>query len=79
MQIDCAKKCFARTRKGLPCQSVVVTGRKRCRMHGGAKGSGAPFSNQNAFKHGSYSAEAIRARREVRTLLKENAEVLRGL
>ena len=26
-------------------------------MHGGSKGSGAPFGNQNALKHGFYSGE----------------------
>jgi hypothetical protein len=28
-------------------------------MHGGAKGSGAPVGNQNAFKHGAYTREAL--------------------
>ena len=30
------------TRSGEPCKSAPVTGRRRCRMHGGADGSGAP-------------------------------------
>ena len=34
--------CGARTRSGQPCKSAPVTGRRRCRMHGGAVGSGAP-------------------------------------
>ncbi|MBM3775518.1 MAG: hypothetical protein FJW37_10185, partial [Acidobacteria bacterium] len=36
-------RCGARTRSGSPCKSPVVTGRNRCRMHGGALGSGAPM------------------------------------
>ena len=35
-------QCGARTRSGAPCKSAPVTGRQRCRMHGGADGSGAP-------------------------------------
>jgi hypothetical protein len=29
------KRCLAKTRQGTPCQNPVVTGRNRCRMHGG--------------------------------------------
>jgi uncharacterized protein YjcR len=35
----------------------------RCRMHGG-KLSGAPKGNQNALKHGNYTAAAQAALRE---------------
>jgi uncharacterized protein YjcR len=79
MQPNCLKKCLARTRKGSSCQSPVVRCKNRCRMHGGAKGSGAPLSNRNAFKHGEYSAVAIRTRQELQALLKQNAEVLRNI
>lgn len=37
--------CGARTRTGQPCRSPAVTGKQRCRMHGGAAGSGAPKNN----------------------------------
>ena len=30
------QRCLAKTRQGTPCQNPVVTGRNRCRMHGGA-------------------------------------------
>ena len=33
-----------------PCRSPAVKGRKRCRMHGGAAGSGARAGNTNALK-----------------------------
>jgi uncharacterized protein YjcR len=39
-------------------------------MHGGAEGSGAPEGNQNALRHGRYTAEAIARRREVAALLR---------
>ena len=40
-------RCGARTRQGSPCRSPAVQDRKRCRMHGGAKGSGAQAGNRN--------------------------------
>ena len=57
--------CLARTRQGKSefCQARKVTGKKRCRMHGGAEGSGAPQGNRNAFKHGRYSKEFMENRR----------------
>ncbi len=73
-------RCGAKTRRGVPCRAPAVHGKKRCRMHGGAFGSGAPKGNQNAFKHGLYTKEERarfrewRARlRYVRTLLKAKA------
>src|SRR5215203_4911868 len=41
-------RCGAKTRSGCSCRSPAVHGKKRCRMHGGAQGSGAPKANQNA-------------------------------
>jgi hypothetical protein len=35
-------RCGAKTRSGQPCMSPAVNGKIRCRMHGGAVGSGAP-------------------------------------
>lgn len=51
-------QCAAKTRKGTLCKTAPVTGKRRCRMHGGAEGSGAPKGNTNARKHGRYSAES---------------------
>lgn len=50
-----APKCGAKTRKGHACRSPAANGKRRCRMHGGAIGSGAPKGNKNALKHGYYS------------------------
>ena len=63
-------RCGAKTRSGKPCRSPAVHGKKRCRMHGGAPGSGAPKGNQNALKHGEYTKEAIAERREVRGIIR---------
>jgi hypothetical protein len=54
-------RCGARTRSGGYCQSPAVQGKHRCRMHGGAAGSGAPLGNKNAFKHGVYTQGVDRA------------------
>ena len=63
-------RCCARNRRGMPCQSPAVTGRARCRLHGGADGIGGQPGNRNAFRHGRYTAEAIACRREVAALLR---------
>ncbi|MGC1319451.1 MAG: HGGxSTG domain-containing protein [Pseudolabrys sp.] len=34
-------RCGARNRRGGFCRSPAVSGKRRCRMHGGAPGSGA--------------------------------------
>jgi hypothetical protein len=66
-----APRCGARTRSGKPCQSPVVNGKKRCRMHGGAKGSGAPSGERNGnYRHGRFTSEAIRERRMLREWIK---------
>lgn len=59
-------RCGARTRAGGSCRSPAVKGKWRCRMHGGAKGSGAPQGNRNAFKHGTYTKAAFAIRAWVR-------------
>jgi len=60
-------RCGARTRSGAPCKSPPVTGRRRCRMHGGADGSGAPRGSKNGnYKHGRHTAEVAATRRWLR-------------
>ena len=66
-----ARRCGARTRNGSPCQSPAVREKRRCRMHGGAKGSGAPPGKRNGnYKHGQYTREALQERKTVTALLK---------
>lgn len=76
---DSAIETGARTRAGRPCRTPPVTGRTRCRMHGGAKGSGAPRGNRNAVKHGRYTAAAEAERRAVMELIRLAGETLEGL
>jgi hypothetical protein len=47
-----ADLCGAKTRSGSPCRRAPLKGKTRCKLHGGA----SPSTNQNARKHGIYSA-----------------------
>lgn len=69
-------RCGAKTRKGTPCRSPAVGGKARCRMHGGAKGSGAPRGNANALKHGHFTRKALEERRMLSRMLREMRETL---
>ena len=62
-----APLCLAKTRKGPPCQSPAMLN-GRCQMHGGLS-PGAPKGNQNAFKHGRYSARAMSQRQQIAALI----------
>jgi hypothetical protein len=72
-------RCGAKTRSGKPCMAPAVKGKKRCRMHGGAPGSGAPRGNKNALKHGQYTREAIEERRQVKEFLRQCRRTLEGI
>jgi glucans biosynthesis protein len=74
-----APRCGARTRSGKPCQSPAVRGKRRCRMHGGAAGSGAPIGNTNALRHGNYTAKSIAEWREVSALIRRARTLLRQI
>lgn len=63
-------RCGAKTRQQTSCLSPAVHGKNRCRMHGGAKGSGAPKGNQNAIKNGYYTRDAKIRRQEVSALIR---------
>jgi hypothetical protein len=49
LSLQMAKRCGAKARSGRPCQSPVMNGRRLCRMHGGAHGSGAPSGEPNGI------------------------------
>jgi uncharacterized protein YjcR len=66
LDMQVAKRCGAKTRRGTECQSPAMPN-GRCRMHGG-KSPGAPKGNRNAWKHGHYSAENVKLRRYVQAL-----------
>ena len=58
------QRCLAKTRQGTPCQNPAVTGRNRCRMHGG-KSTGPRTAAGKArvaaahTKHGRRSAAHV--------------------
>ena len=65
-------KCGARTLNGSPCRSPSVKGKARCRMHGGAAGSGAPSGDRNgSYSSGAFTREASADRRMISALVAE--------
>jgi glucans biosynthesis protein len=72
-------RCGAKTRRGTACRSPAVAGKPRCRMHGGAFGSGAPMGNTNALKHGRFTRKAIEERRALRQLMRDANAFLKEL
>jgi hypothetical protein len=72
-------RCGAKTRSGSSCRSPAVRGKRRCRMHGGAPGSGAPRGNRNARRHGLFTSTAMAERKQVHALLNETRELLRKM
>src|SRR6516225_2476469 len=74
-----APRCGARTRAGHPCKQAAVSGRARCRMHGGAKGSGGPRGDRNGnFKHGLWTSESLETRKAMRAKVREIGAFLRA-
>lgn len=50
-----------------PCRNPAVKGKRVCRMHGGAKGSGAPRGQRNgAYRHGRNTLQSQAQRNELR-------------
>jgi glucans biosynthesis protein len=72
-------RCGAVTRDGEPCRAPILRGKTRCRMHGGARRSGAPRGNGNARKHGLFAQDAKAERQQVRSLLGEAQRLLQTL
>lgn len=71
-----SSRCGAKTRKGTACQAPAVRNKKRCRMHGCSKGSGASLGSKNAMKHGFHTQEAKKLKKAVRLLFKELSQSL---
>src|SRR5262245_5508171 len=69
-------RCGARNRRGGFCRAPAINGKRRCRMHGGAPGSGAPLGNKNALKHGRFTREKKAERRRVQELLRQSPKTL---
>ncbi|MDW9176992.1 HGGxSTG domain-containing protein [Legionella pneumophila] len=83
---ELAPRCGARTKgnNGKPCRCPAIKGKTRCRVHGGAKGSGAPRNNLNAFKHGCHTSDTKAFKQQIKhticssqTLLDDFAKIYR--
>jgi hypothetical protein len=77
--MQASPRCGAKTRSGAPCASPAVAGKRRCRMHGGAPGSGAPLGNKNALKHGEYSRETKEDMKRIHALTRDAMAALKRL
>lgn len=71
IEIQPHARCNAKTRAGRPCRNAPVQGKRRCRMHGGAPGSGAPPGNKNALKTGFHTSASIALRQQIRQIMKD--------
>ncbi len=78
---ESAPRCGARTKgnNGKPCRCPAIRGKARCRVHGGARGSGAPRYNLNALKHGETTGEAKVFREEIRLAIKRSKSFIKEL
>ncbi len=72
-------RCGAKTRSAASCRAPAVRGKRRCRMHGGAPGSGAPKRNRNARRHGRFTKVAIAQRKRIEALLAGARKVLQEM
>lgn len=75
---ELAPRCGARTKSNndQPCLCPAVKGKTRCRVHGGAKGSGAPRYNTNALKNGAATFEVKAFRLELRQAIKQSKKFI---
>ena len=69
-------RCGAKTRKASPCAAPAVSGKARCRMHGGAAGTGAPMGNHNALKHGLYTGEERALKQHISQLIRDSRKII---
>jgi glucans biosynthesis protein len=64
-------RCGARKRDGSPCQKPRAKDKTRCRLHGGAAGSGAPRGKRNGrYSHGLFTTQADEERSVLSDLLR---------
>ena len=64
------RQCGARTKSGGRCRSPA-TKKGRCRLHGGARGSGAPTGERNGqYYHGERTKGAIAEQQKFSALLR---------
>jgi len=65
---------------GQACKQAAVRGRARCRMHGGARGSGGPRGHRNGnFKNGLWTRESVEVRKGMRARVREIKALLQAM
>lgn len=70
-RLAASPRCQARTKSGKSCRSPAVKGKRVCRSHGGAPGSGGPLGERNgAYRHGNHTKDALALKRQASRLLK---------
>jgi hypothetical protein len=70
-QLAGAPRCGARARNrgGAPCRAPCVRGKSRCRLHGGARGSGGQLGPKNGmWRGGKFSREGRALRNDLREM-----------
>jgi uncharacterized protein YjcR len=74
-----APRCGARNKSnhGEPCKCPAMRGKKRCRVHGGAKGSGAPKGNTNALRHGAYTFDVKLFKHMTREMIQQSKRLIK--
>ncbi len=76
-------RCGARTRAGHPCKKWALSGRSRCRNHGGCSTGprtieGKARVNRNALKHGFRSQEFRDVLAQSKALITRFSETLQS-
>lgn len=77
LRLNQAPRCLAKTRRGTLCQGPAVRGKRRCRMHGCGKGSGAPKGNTYAVTHGQTTTEVKIFKQLARHTIKNSQQLLK--
>ena len=72
-------RCSARSKRtGKRCRAPAVRGWRVCRFHGA--GGGGPMGKRNGnYKHGLFTAEAVKMRRHISALVRASRQSLATL
>ena len=79
LRMHLSPRCTARSKRtGERCRGPAVTGWSVCRFHG-ARGGGPKGARNGNYKHGLFTAEALKVRRATSMLVRAAREELRAL
>jgi uncharacterized protein YjcR len=68
--------CAIAKATGNRCKRPAQKGQQYCGVHNGTVPAGGPKGNKNAYKHGLYSAEAMKENKLARELLREAEDLI---